>query len=131
MTGPVVEHGEPAVEQQEQALAGLALLGDRIDDLDHRARGEDTIEVVAQVGERVDDRHLGDGVEVRALVQHDVDVGERLEAPTEAALGLPHALRDGADLAVVGAEDHDDAMGLPERVAAQHDALVTPKCHDR
>ena len=38
--------------------------------------------------ERLDHRHLGDGVEVSTLVQDQIDVGEGLQTPAEPAFVL-------------------------------------------
>jgi hypothetical protein len=120
---------QPALQQQEEPHRRLALLGDDVDHLDHRPGDEHRVEVVAEGMERLDERHLGDRVQVAPLVQQQVDVAERLEPAPEPALGAPDPLGHGAQLAVVGAEQDHDPVGLPERVAAQHDSLVTPETH--
>ena len=58
-----------------------------------------------------------------ALVQHQLDVRERLEPRAEARLRPPHALRDRADAAAVGRVDVQDAVGLAEPERAEHDRL--------
>ena len=69
----------------------------------------------AQVG-------AGDGLQLAgALVQHQLDVRERLEPAAEARLRPPHALRHRADAAAVGGVDVQDAVGLAEPERAEHD----------
>ena len=59
----------------------------------------------------------------RALVQHQLDVRERLEPRAEARLRLADALRDRADPAAVGRVDVQDPVGLAEPERAKHDRL--------
>ena len=58
-----------------------------------------------------------------ALVQHQLDVRERLEPAAEARLRPPHALRDGAHAAALGRVDVQHPIGLAEPERAQHDRL--------
>ncbi len=51
-------------------------------------------------------------------------MAHRLQAGPELRLGLADALGDGADLAVLGGVEHDDAIRLAQLVRAQHDAGV-------
>ena len=69
----------------------------------------------AQVG-------AGHGLQLAgALVQHQLDVRERLEPAAETGLRPPHALGDGADAAAVGRVDMEDTVGLAEPERAEHD----------
>ena len=58
-----------------------------------------------------------------ALVEHEVEAEERLQAPAEARLGAPHALRDRAHPAAIRGIEVQDAVGLAVADAAQHDRL--------
>ncbi len=58
-----------------------------------------------------------------ALVEHELDVRERLQTRTEARLRLAHALRDGADPAALRRVHVEDAIGLPEPERPQHHGL--------
>src|SRR3990172_3054323 len=124
-----VEGGQATLEQQEGSQAALVLLSDGVDHFDHGPRRQHPIEIAPHIPVRLDHGHLGDRVKVETLVKEQVEMGEWLEAPPEPALGAPNTLGDGADLAVVGAEQHDDAVGLPEREAPEHDSLVAAEAH--
>ena len=56
-------------------------------------------------------------------------MSERLQPAPELALGPPHPLGNGAKLAPVRAEQHNDPVGLAERVPAQHNPLIAPESH--
>ena len=58
-----------------------------------------------------------------ALVEHEVEPEERLEAPAEARLGAPHALRDRAHPPAIRGIEVQDPVGLAVADAAQHDRL--------
>ncbi len=127
--GARLQGPQAPVEQQEGPGRALPFLGDGVHHLHHRPRGQDPLQVAPQVGEGLDDRHLGDGVQPPALVEHQVHLAEGLQAPAEAAGGLAHPLGHGPHLAVVGAEQHHHPVGLPEGVGPQHDALVVAERH--
>ena len=57
-------------------------------------------------------------------------MAHRLEPGAELRHRLAHALGDGAHLAVLGGQQHDDAVGLAELVRAQHDAVVAVQVAD-
>jgi glutaredoxin 3 len=57
----------------------------------------------------------------RALVQHQLDVRERLEPAAEARLRPPDALRDRADATTIRRVDVEDAVGLAEPERTEHD----------
>src|SRR5439155_25417726 len=79
-----------------------------------------------------DDLGLGHRVErAPPPVDHQRDVRERLQAPTELALGAPDALRDRPDLAGSLGEDRDDPIGLTELDPRQDDALFLVERHPR
>ena len=131
MANSGVESPQSALEEEEQATGSLVFLGDEISDLDHGRGGDDAVQVGAEMEERLDGRHLGDRVQVPAFIQDEIDMGEGLEATAEAALGAPHPLGDGAELAPVRAEQNDDAIGLAEGKGAKNDALIVMERHDR
>ena len=64
------------------------LLGNGVGRLDHGPRSYHRIEAGPQPGERLDHRHLGDGVEVASLVEDQIDMGEGLETPPNRLLVL-------------------------------------------
>ncbi len=47
------------------------------------------------MGKGIDNRHLGDGVELATLIEDHVDMGERFKTATKPAFRLPHSLGDG------------------------------------
>ena len=57
-------------------------------------------------------------------------MSERLETPSESALGLAHPLGDGPDLPVVRAEQHDHTVGFPEWIRAEDYPLVVDYRHE-
>src|SRR5215208_428625 len=98
----------------EQAAHGVA--GPR-GPVDRRA-------VLAQPRVARDRLGAGDGHQVRlALVKHEVQPEERLEAAAEARLRPPHALGDRAHPSALGGIEVEDAVRLPVADAAQHDGL--------
>ena len=58
-----------------------------------------------------------------AVVHHQLDVGERLEARAEARLRAPDALRHRADSAVLERVQVQDPVGLAEAQRAEDDGL--------
>ena len=81
---------------------------------------------------RAEQLHAGDRLELpAALVQHQLDVTERLEPRAEARLRLAHALRDRADTPAVERVEVEHAVRLAETEGAQHDrlGLVGPAGH--
>ncbi len=56
-------------------------------------------------------------------MEHELDVGERFEARTEARLRLPHALRHSAHPAVRLGVEVKDAVGLSEPHRPEHDGF--------
>src|SRR5947207_13612088 len=103
----------------------LLLLDDPVDRLQHHLAEREAVQVLTHrtVGlHRVD---LGHDVEVGAASpHHEGDLGERLQAPAEAALGLADALGDCPDLALPARDEGDDAVGLAEAHRAQDHRLV-------
>ncbi|OEI70011.1 hypothetical protein Cus16_0632 [Curtobacterium sp. ER1/6] len=126
---PARQRPERADEQQVLLEPGVRL-AQPVRGLDHRTRGRvravvrDDLRAV-----RPEALGLGDDVERPALVELGVDDHERLEARPELRGRPPHALRDGADLAVLPGEHRHDAVRLTELVGAQHDALVPVQRH--
>ena len=67
---------------------------------------------------RVEQLDAGDGVKLAlTLVQHDLDVRERLQPGAEARLGLADPLGHGADATALEAVEMEHTIGLaqPER----------------
>ena len=95
-----------------------------VDGLEHGdGLGEGAV-ALPQLPVGVDGLHLGDDVEVAALVELEVQVRGRFQPGSEAALGLADALGHGPDLAPPLGEERDDAVGLPQLHAAEDDAPV-------
>src|SRR5439155_12105229 len=120
-------------EQEDRELdVPFVFLRDLVDGLEHRLAGREQAQVVADVPVRGDDLRLGDGVERAATpVEHQVDVGERLEPSAEPRGGLPDALGDAADLARTLGQDGDDLVGFAEFDRAQDDPLLLIGGHGR
>ena len=57
-------------------------------------------------------------------------MAHRLEPSTESGHRLAHPLGHGADLAVLGGQQDDDAVGFAELVGAQHDRGVAVEVAD-
>ena len=57
----------------------------------------------------------------RPACQHEVELGERLDAAADAAARPAHALGDGPDLAVLGRQQGEDAIGLAEVEVGEDD----------
>lgn len=117
------------LEEEEETDGRLVLLSDRVNRLDHGAGGDHRIEIATQPRKMLEDRDLGDGVQVATFVEDEVDMSERLETPAEPAHRLAHPLGDGADLAVVRAEQDHYAVGLTERVRPEDYPLVVDERH--
>ena len=80
--------------------------------------------VLARHAMRLDEVDAGDRVQLAAaLVEHQLDVAERLEAGAEARLRAPDALRDRSDPAALERVQVEDAIGLAEPQRAQDDGL--------
>src|SRR5262249_16809044 len=82
---------------------------------------------------RVAQVDAGDGLQLaRPLVEHQLDVGQRLEPRAEARLRFADPLRDGADTPARECVQVQHPVGLPEAERAQHDrlGLVAPSGHD-
>ena len=127
-----VERPEPGQQEDRQPDVPFVLLRDLVDGLEHRLAGREQAQVVPDVPVRRDDLRLGDRVERAATpVEHQVDVGERLEPPSEPRGGLPDALGDGANLARTLGQDGDDLVGFAELDRAQDDPLLLVGGHRR
>ena len=122
---PGVERAQPVEQEHRERDVALVLLGDLVDRLDHRLGGREQREVVADLPVGGHDLGLRHGVERAApAVQHQVDVGEGLEATAEPRGGLAKSLGDRADLAGALGEDGHDLVGLTELHRAQDDPLL-------
>ena len=118
----LVERVEEARQRREGLLVRL-LLGE---EPQHRLEPDhpdlEPVGIRADAVVRADERRAGDGVELAAaLVEDELDVGERLQAGTEARLRLADALRDRADASPLVRVDVQDAVGLAEPEGAEHD----------
>ena len=72
----------------------------------------------------VDERDARDRVQLaRALMEHELDVRERLEPRAEAGLRLADPFGDGAYAPAVVRVEVEDAVGLAEPKRPQHDRL--------
>ena len=121
-----IESLQSTLQEEEESGRILAFLGDGVDRFDHGARRHHPVEVGTQKREGFDDGDLSDGVQIAALVDDQVDVGERFQATTEPAFGLPDPFRHCAKLASIRAQENDNPVGLPERVGPEHDSLIRP-----
>ena len=83
------------------------------------------IEILVERAPRLDHLGLGHDVEFTPLVEQQVHVAQRFEAPAEAALGAADPLGHRPHLAVAGREEDQDPVSLTELVGPQHDASVT------
>ena len=123
------QRAQTAEQQLVEPGVGLLLLADLVGRLQHDLGARQPVQVVADGPEVVDRLGLGDDVQLPALVELEGDVAARLQAGSEAALGLADALGDGPDLAVTAGHEHDDAVRLPQLVGAQHDAVLAVEAH--
>ena len=119
-----IHGGEEPRQRLEGAL--VALLFD--EEPQHRLGTDESdrqaVRVLARGPVCVDERDAGDRVELAgSLVEHQLDVRERLEPRAEARLRLSHALRHRADAAALGRVQMEHAVGLAEAERPQHDGL--------
>src|SRR5581483_6498965 len=119
-----VERLEEPRECRERALAGLRLA----EQTEHRLGADQAdvqlVRVLTRAAVRVEQLDAGDGLELaRALVEHQLDVRQRLEPRAEARLRLPHAFCDRADPPALARVQVQDPVGLGEAERAQHDRL--------
>lgn len=127
---PRLKCPQSPLQQQKQSDRGLVLLGHCVGSLDHRPRGHHRFEVGTEVRERLDDVHLGDGVQVSAFVEDQIDMCERFEPTTETTLGLPDAFRHGPDFPPISTKENHHPIGLPKRVGTEDYALVMSDRHE-
>lgn len=121
---------ETSLKQQKQPNRGLFLLGHSVCGLDHRPRCYHRVEIRPESRKRLDDGDLCDGVEIAALVENQVNMGEMFEPTTKPALCLAHTFGNRPDLAVVGAEENHDTVSLSEWVGPQNYRLIVTDCHE-
>ena len=92
-----------------------------VDGLEHGdGLGEGAV-ALPQLAVGIDRLHLGDDVEVAALVELEVQMGGRLQPGPEPALGLADPLGHGPDLAPTLGQERDDAISLSELDAPEDD----------
>ena len=127
------EGPQPRDEQHVLGQRGLPLLRcEALSGLEHRGPG-----CVAGIVDRelrpvgLDRLHLAHRVQGPSLVQLDVDMGEGLEARTDAARGLADPARDTSHAPMLTGEEGDDAIRLTELLGAQHYRLVAVHRHAR
>ena len=95
-----VERVEEPRQRGEGALVRLLLREQPQHRLEPDQSDLEAVRVAADRVVRADERGAGDRLELAAtLMEHELDVGERLQAGPEARLRLAHALRDRADAA--------------------------------
>ena len=72
----------------------------------------------------MDEIHAGDGLQLaRTLMEHQLDVRERLQPRTKARLRLADPFRDRANPAAFKGVEVQDAVGLGEPQRTEHDGL--------
>ena len=119
-----VDRGEEPRQRLERALVALLLDEEPQHRLGADEPDREAVRILARRPVRVDERDAGDRVQLaRALVEHQLDVRERLEPRAEARLRLAHALRDRTDPTALGRVQVEDAIGLAEAKRPQHDRL--------
>ena len=125
------QRAQPADQQQELPLRGLALLGrEAFRGLQHRhASGVARVVRSERLPVGPQRVRLGDDVQRPALIQQQVDVGERLQPGPEPRLGAAHALTDGADPPGPPGEHGDDPVRLTQVLSAQHDPVIPVQSH--
>src|SRR5512142_1883228 len=99
----------------------MALLEGAVRELGEVPGGGGGLQRIPQPEECPSHRDAGHDVERASPGEVDVELGERLEAPAEAGRGAADALGDGLELAELGRDEGEDAVGLPEVEAGQHD----------
>ena len=121
---PRVDLGERAGQQVEDAIVALLFAEQAGDGLAGQGRRRHRLAVLAEWAEGGDELRRGDRVEGAAAEQHEVDHAERLQPAAPARLGAAHALDHRVEPAELAAEQADDAVGLAERPARQHDGAA-------
>ena len=98
--------------------------------LAERCIDHDTIEVPPQGRERIDDRRLGDRVEVLALVEDQLHMGEGFQAAAEPALRPANTLGDRSQLPPVRADQNHHLVCLTKRIRPEDDPRVVVERHE-
>jgi len=117
----IVEQLAGAAQQAVDRVGAAALLDGTIGELAEvpgRGRG---LEPVAQAQPGVSHPDLRDDIEVAAAREDYVELREGFDAATDAAPRAAHALGHSADLAVLGREQRDDAIGLAQIEVGEDD----------
>ena len=117
----VVEELEGAAQHGVHGIGVGPLLGRPLGHLAQVPGGGGRLEAVAQVEPGLAHAGLRDHVEGARTGHLELQLGERLEGPAQPARRPPHALGDEAELAVVRREDRQDAVGLAQVEAPEHD----------
>ena len=112
-----------AAEERIQGLCLVALLQAPVRQLRDVPRGGRALEVVAEPQPRMADADLRDDVERAAPGERHVELRERLEGATETGCRAADALRDDPDLAVLGRDQRQDPVGLPQVEPGEDDAV--------
>ncbi len=128
--GPALARGQ-LLEQLEEARQRLERARVRLlfrEQAQHRLRADEpdteAVALLARSMVGVEQLDAGDGLQLpRALVQHQLDVRERLETRAEPRLRLPDPFRDRADASAGKRVEMKHAVGLPETERAQDDRL--------
>jgi hypothetical protein len=126
-----VTEGTQAANQEQQLAQGRLFLhgGETLGRLQHR-HARRIAGVVRGQRLAVGPDHLGlrDHVQRAPGVQHQVDVGERLEPGPEPGLGPADALGHGADPPAPG-EDGNDPVRFSQLLRPQHDPVIPVELH--
>ena len=118
------EEVEEAREGAERALVRLGFAEEAEHRLGPDHRDVQAVVVLARLAVGAEELDAGDRLQLaRSLVEHQLDVRERLEARPEARLRLADALRDRADPPAVGRVEVEDPVGLGEAHRPEHDRL--------
>ena len=128
----VVEQVEEPRERGEGALVRLRLAEEAQHRLGADQADVQAVAVLAGGVVRAQELDPGDRLELAgSLVEHQLDVRERLEPGAEPRVRLPHAFRDCADAATTGGVEVQDPVGLGEADRPEHDRLrlVSPSGH--
>ena len=127
---PSPEGAQAADEEQQLAQRRLLLhRGEPLGRLQHRhARRVAGIVPGQRLAVGPDHLRLRDHVQRAPGVQHQVDVGERLEPGAEPRLGPADALGHGAD-PPAPAEDGNDPVRFAQLLRPQHDPVIPVELH--
>ena len=123
----VVEQVEEAGQRVERPSVLVSLEEETEDSLEPDVADRHPVGVGAQAVVRPEEIRAGDGLQLAAaLVEHELDVAERLEAGAEPRPRLPSALGDRAHAPTLERVEMEDAIGLAEADRPEHNRLRLP-----